>query len=86
METVGSFLGRFKNLKAPDRSVRLAVREAVTDIVGVDMQDENIKINGDSTLYLSPHSVVKAIIFENKREIISRINNILKKEQIKELL
>jgi len=86
MQTIKSFLIRFKNLKAPERSVRAATREAVTDVVGVDIHDENIKISGDNILYLSPRSVVKAVIFENKREIISRINNILKKEQIKELL
>ena len=85
MQTVGNFLDRFKNLKAPERSVRSAVIVAVKELVCVEINDGDIKISSENTLYLSPNSAIKAVIFENKREIIPRINNILGKEQIKEI-
>jgi len=86
MQIVGSFLERFKHLQAPERSVRKATKEAVSDVLsGVMLTDDCIKIQRESILYLSPSSIIKSAIFENKQTIISRINNILSKEQIKEI-
>ncbi|GEM_PF-5459053 len=85
MRTIGSFLDRFKNLKAPERSVRTAIIRAVTDVIGITIKDNCIKINNESIVYISPGSTIKAAIFENKKIIISRLNNILGKDQIKDI-
>ncbi len=86
MQIVGSFLERFKHLKAPERSVRNATREAIKEILGgIELPDECIKVQRESILYLTPGSVIKTAIFENKQSIIARINSIIGKEQIKEI-
>jgi hypothetical protein len=85
MQNLSHLLDRFKNLQAPERSVRKATIDTVKEIVGVELHDEQIKIQNESILYLSPTSAIKAAIFEEKHSIISRINNILAKEQIKDI-
>ncbi len=85
MRKVGSLMGRFKNLKAPERNIRLAVISAISEVVGVKVGEESIKIQNESILYISPSSVVKSAIFENKLDIISRINNTLRSDQIVEI-
>lgn len=86
MQLIGGFLERFKHLKAPERSVRNATKEAVKEILnGIELADECIKVQRENILYLTPHSVIKTAIFENKHVIITRINNILGKDQIKEI-
>ncbi len=85
MRAVGNFLTRFKHLKAPERSVRAAVLQAVKEVVGVDIENRSVKISGNDTLYLSPSSIIKSAIFEHKLEVLSRVNNILGKDQIKKI-
>ena len=86
MKTLGGLMERFKHLQAPERSVRKALVEAVESVVGVEIDGEGIKIAGESAVYLSGlPSAVRTAIFEQKQAVLSRANNILGKEQLKEL-
>ena len=64
--------------------MRDAVQVAVRDLLEVDIDKSLIKING-TTLYLNIGSVVKSAVFENKTNILARVNNVLGKEQITDL-
>lgn len=81
MQLAANFLVRFKNLQAPERSVRAAVIQAAQELVGVELMDTQIKISKNE-LYINVPSTIKAALFENKKPLVSRINTILGKEQI----
>ncbi len=85
MKKIGGLLSRFKKLKAPERDVIQAVISTVREVVGVEIDEASIKISNESILYISSKSAIKSAIFENKLDIISRINNILNKDQIREI-
>ncbi len=81
MKTISGLLKRFKNLEAPDRVIKDAAIKAVEVIIGIKINKEDIKIN-NKVLFITTSSSIKAAIFENKDTILSRINNLLNKDQI----
>ncbi len=81
MKTISGLLKRFKNLEAPDKVIKEATIKAIESIVGIKINKEDIKIN-NKTLFITISSSIKAAIFENKDLILSRINNLLNKDQI----
>ncbi len=85
MKTLGGLMSRFQHLKAPERTVRNALVRAIKEVTGVDIDGEVLKISGESKVYVQAHSAIKTAIFEQKHVILSRANNILGKEQLKEL-
>ncbi len=86
MKTLGGLMERFKHLKAPERSVRKALVQAVEEVVGITIDGNEFKIAGESRVYVQARSAVKMALFEQKQAVLSRANNILGKEQLKELL
>jgi len=86
MKNLGGLMERFKHLQAPERSVRKALVQAVTEVVGITINGDEFKIAGESKVYVQARSAVKMALFEQKQAVLSRANNILGKEQLKELL
>ncbi|MCD5384398.1 MAG: hypothetical protein LRZ97_00610 [Candidatus Pacebacteria bacterium] len=85
MKVINGFLERFKHLKAPERSVRAAIIESIKDIIGVSIDDDSIKVGLNGILNISTNSSIRCAIFENKQNIIKRVNNILGKDQVKDI-
>jgi len=91
MKNLGGLMERFKHLKAPKRTVRNAITQAVGEILGNEIEalckehPEWIKISDEATVYIQAPSAIKNIIFEQKLDILSRANSILGKEQLKHM-
>jgi hypothetical protein len=85
MKVIGGLLDRFKNLEAPERVVRDATIKSISDVLNIDINNINIKLSNKGVLYIHIQSSIKAGIFEYKDVLISRINNILNKNQIRDI-
>lgn len=84
MKAVNLFLARFQELAPADLVVKLAVVEVVKDVVGLELEQDKIKVE-KSGVYLQVSSVIKNAIFLNREEIISQITTKLNK-QIKKVV
>lgn len=84
MQLASNFLARFKHIKAPDKTVRGVVVQAVEEVLEVTIRREDVTVS-EGTLHLSVPSTVKAAVFQHKHAILTRVNNLLGAEQIKEL-
>ena len=73
-------------MQAPERTVREALVSAVREVVGVEVSGSEFKLSGESRVHVQAHSAIKMAIFEQKHEVLSRANNIIGKEQLRELL
>ncbi len=86
MKNLGHLMDRFKNLQPPERHVKSAIIQAIFEIFNININADDIKVGYNGDIYLQVHSAIKDAIFERKLEIMKTANNILKKNQIKDLL
>ncbi len=85
MKVVGNLLDRFRHLEPPERVVKNAVIQAVKDIMRVELNSEDIKVNNKGILFLNTQSGIKSAVFEVKSSVIARINNLLLNSSIKDI-
>lgn len=84
MERASLFLKRFKNLKAPERSVKEVVVQVVYEVAQVHITPQELKVSGP-VVFILVHSAVRAHIFQYKQLLISRINNLLGNERVTDI-
>jgi len=85
MQIIGGLLDRFKNLEPPERVVRDAVVSAIDSIIDIQIEPSSINMSNNGILYISVQSSVKASVFEQKDIVISRINNLLNRDKVKDI-
>jgi hypothetical protein len=86
MKGIGNYLERFKNLKAPKRTVRDALVKAVDDVVGIKVSGEIFKIQPahESEIFIQAQSVIKQSLFEYQHDILNNANSILGRVQLRQ--
>ena len=73
MFNVAQYLEKFKNLGQGERQIKEAVRLAIKEVVGVDVEVKNIIIkNGEATIKITP--AIKNAIFIKKEQILKIIS------------
>ena len=73
MKTINSFLNRFKQIKAPDESVRKTFAQIILKRYGIEVPVSKIKVQ-NSALYYNAPSVLKQDIKLNEKEILAKLN------------
>ena len=75
MEPLSSFLKKFQNFVPKEISLKRFVKDAVLEVVGVDLKNENIKINPSGDIFIETSPNVKTQIFIKKQKIIEFLQN-----------
>jgi len=84
MKTLEGLKARFAHIQAPERTVRNALSQAISEIIGIEFTG-TAKLSQENTVYIQAPAPVKARIFEQQYAILNRANNILGKKQLKHL-
>ena len=69
MQTIGSFLDRYKNFLPPPIAAARAVCGAIQQTIGVRLQEAQVRVqNGNA--YLTAPGIIKSEIILNKKAIL----------------
>lgn len=77
MFNISGFLEKFKNITPPDKFVKDELVDVVKDVVGIDIEKENIGVR-NGTIFISVDPIVKNEIFLKKREVLESLKEKLK--------
>ena len=70
MQTIGSFLDRYKNFIPPPIAAARAVCGAIEQVIGARIHETQVRIqNGNA--YLTAHGIIKSEIILNKKAILA---------------
>ena len=84
MKGIESFLEKFKKLLKYDREIKKIIIEVVKNIIGVEVKEEDIKIQ-NKILYIKANPYIKNEIFIKKDLILERLKKSLKNKIIKDI-
>ena len=85
MNNIGDYLKRFTKLEPSDRRVKRAVSEAVSEITGVIVGEDDLKVSG-KTVFLNIHPTAKTEIFFKKKKILNQLEDTLGREMVNNLV
>ena len=72
MKKIEDFLDKFKRLIKYDKEVKAVIRKAIKDIVGVELEDKDIKIQ-NKIIYIKTSPQAKSEIFIKKERFILNV-------------
>lgn len=73
MERLSAFFAKFKNLQAPERTVKQAAVRAVHDVLGVAIDENDVDVKRDTVVLRVP-SVVKSEVALKEREVLDALH------------
>jgi len=82
--SIDSFFDRFKKITPPNEVVRKAVSEVLFEVVGVNIDISNIKVEGEN-VRIKNSPFIKSDIFLHKEQIIKTLEKKLGKQTPKNI-
>ena len=77
MFNISDYLSKFKNITPPDKFVKDELVVVVKDVVGVDIEKEDIDVR-NGTVFISTDPLIKNEIFLKKSEVLESLREKLK--------
>lgn len=74
MKSLVAFLGRFRNLEAPERTVKTAAIKAVRSVLGVGLTEKNVEIARAVIIFHVP-STLKSEIKLHEQDVLKVIQH-----------
>lgn len=86
LEKIGNLFDKFRKLTPPDMSVRKAASLIIKSSLNLEVPVRKVSFNKKNGLiFLEIDNLKKAVIFLQKKEVISKINDSLGKDIVKEI-
>jgi len=74
MNELEQLLGKYRNIKPPQDSIRRAVVEVIQNTLGIKIEKKNVKVNRGK-IYIDANSHVKNMILLEKEKVISKLES-----------
>jgi hypothetical protein len=84
MNNLGGLLAKFNNLLKTSRDSKKTVVECLTKITGIEFEEKDIELKGD-TLYLLTHPSIKNEVFMRRNMILAELKILLDKRAPREI-
>ena len=72
MKLVGDFLARFNSLTPPHDSVKVAIAEVVSRVLGVSISKKDVRIQ-NGTAFVAGSSVMKNVLRAKRGEVLTQL-------------
>lgn len=76
MDSLASFLDRFRKLKPPEASVKRAVSGAIRDVVQIEVSEDRVRL-ARGVVYVDVDPLIKSELFLKRTELLRRANELL---------
>ncbi len=84
MQNIQDLLARYAHITPPDAAVKKAVLHSVEEVVGITLHRSDVSVVR-GVVYIQSDPTIKSALFVQKEEILKKAQEMVGKENVKEI-